>query len=197
MCRQKFFILVTQVSSRFDHLDAPTGQTYKDLLISAYRRKCLEEKIAATSVTLQIERINTLLPSNVLKIVAISWLLGAVHTSETNCLKHVAWNMKYLYDVTNQYILIEQCTLRNKKHMFLEIYFMKLIVLREEMLRNFRRFCRVFLLIQIRRLQKIAWNLFPYFPLGCKYVARNTFRGILHQRNMQHAICNTQYAIRN
>ncbi len=46
-------------------------------------------------------------------------ILGAAHTSETNRLKHVAWNMKYLYDATNKYILMEQRTLRNKKHMFL------------------------------------------------------------------------------
>ncbi len=30
--------------------------------------------------------------------------IGAAHTSETNCLKHAAWNMKYLYDATNQYM---------------------------------------------------------------------------------------------
>ncbi len=35
--------------------------------------------------------------------------------------------MKYLYDATNKYISMEQRTLRNKEHMFLEIYFMKLI----------------------------------------------------------------------
>ncbi len=28
------------------------------------------------------------------------FILGAVHTSETNCLKKVARNMKYLYDAT-------------------------------------------------------------------------------------------------
>ncbi len=54
-------------------------------------------------------------------------LLGPAHTGETNCLKHVAWNLKYLYDATNQYTFMEQSTPWYTKHMFLEIYFMKLI----------------------------------------------------------------------
>ncbi len=39
---------------------------------------------------------------------------------------------------------MEQRTLWNKNHMFLQIYFVKLIVLCEEILLNFRRCCHVF-----------------------------------------------------
>ncbi len=38
----------------------------------------------------------------------------------------VQWNMKCLYDVTSQYVSMEQRTLWNKKRMFLAICFMKL-----------------------------------------------------------------------
>ncbi len=55
-----FFTLVTQVSSRFDHLDSHTSQTCEDPLIPAYGSKCLEKKIATTSATLPIERIKTM-----------------------------------------------------------------------------------------------------------------------------------------
>ncbi len=39
----EIFTLLTQVSSQSDHPDACTGQMHKDLLISAYERKCLEK----------------------------------------------------------------------------------------------------------------------------------------------------------
>ncbi len=43
-CRMVFFTLVTQVTNQSDHPDTCVGQTHKDLLISAYGRKCLEKK---------------------------------------------------------------------------------------------------------------------------------------------------------
>ncbi len=109
-------------------------------------------------------------------------ILGAAHTSETNCSKHVAWNMKYLYDATNQYISMEQRTLWNKKCMFLAICFMKLIVLCKEMLRNFD-----IVVFFIDLNGKNTTNCLKYVSLMSteqrKYVAW------IHLWNMFHAIC--------
>ncbi len=74
----EFFTLIMQVSSRTDHPDAFTGQTCKDLLISAYRRKCLEKENAATSATLQIELINTSFEMSIYHLAALKkfwWLV--------------------------------------------------------------------------------------------------------------------------
>ncbi len=100
--------------------------------------------------------------------------LGAAHTSETNSLKHVARNMKYLYDTTNHaYISMEQRTLWDKKHVSWNAYISQnlWIALYEEMLRNFRRcheFCRF-------KFLSVHW-------------AANTLHAI-YLRNMLRAIC--------
>ncbi len=88
---------------------------------------------------------------------------GAAHTSETNCLKHVEWNMKYLYDATNQYISMEERTLWNKKHiMFLEICFMKLInCVAWGNVTQLQTLLLCLSLIQMERIQQITWSMFP------------------------------------
>ncbi len=109
--------------------------------------------------------------------------LGAAHPSETNCLKHVAWNVKYLYDATNQYISMEQRTLWNKKCMFLAICFMKLInCVVWGNVAQLRTLLLGFSLIQMEWIQQIAGNMFPKCALSCKYVACNIF--------MKHVSCN-------
>ncbi len=108
---------------------------------------------------------------------------GAAHTSETNCLKHVAWNRKYLYDATNQYISMEQRTLWNKKLMFLKyISCNLLIVLREEMLRNFRH-CHVFHWFKCKDYNKLSEI---YFLSG--HWTENMLHAICLW-NVFHAIC--------
>ncbi len=80
-CKMEFFMLVMLVSSWSNHPGyARMGQTYKDLMISTYERK-----IAATSATQWMERINTLFkvpvhpPSRVPKILMVGWLSPLWH----------------------------------------------------------------------------------------------------------------------
>ncbi len=51
----EFFTLITQVSSRSDHLDTRMGQARKDELILAYGRKCLEKKHGCHNGNARIE----------------------------------------------------------------------------------------------------------------------------------------------
>ncbi len=80
--------------------------------------------------------------------------------------------MKYLNDATSQYILMEQRTLWNKKHTFLEICFMKLINCvacgNVAQLQTLLLFVSS---IQMERIQQITWTMSPSCGLSCKYIA--------------------------
>ncbi len=98
--------------------------------------------------------------------------------------------MKYLYDAINQYISMEQSTLWNKKHMLLEIYFMKLInsvawgnVVQLQCCWNV--FCRF-----ERKGYNYLREIYFLSALGCKYVAWNIIMKSV-SRNMFHrcALC--------
>ncbi len=108
-------------------------------------------------------------------------LLGAAHTSETNCLKHVAWNMKYLYDATNGiYFNGPAHTMKQETYVSWNL----LIVLREKMLRNFRGCYYVFHWFKWKEYNKLLEICFPnvhwvgnmLHAMYCmKHVSCNTF----------------------
>ncbi len=122
-------------------------------------------------------------------ISAVSWEFDDTPISDVKYCTH-QWNnlletycMKYLYDATNQYISMEKRTLWNKKHRFLEIYFIKLIIcIVWGNVAQLPTLLSCFSLIQMKRLQRIVSYIFPYYALGCKYVARNIF--------INHVSCN-------
>ncbi len=67
----------------------------------------------------------------------------------------------------------------SKRHIFLEIYFMKHINCDAwGNVAQLRTFCSCFLLIQTGRLQQITWNIFSLCALSCKYVASHIFHAI-------------------
>ncbi len=81
--------------------------------------------------------------------------LGAAHTSETNCLKHVAWNMKCLYDATNQYIFQwNSAHYETRNICFLKYTSWNLWIM------SLRKCCATSD-VEMERSRQIVWNTFP------------------------------------